>query len=135
WLDDHLADNAADKLRLLLPVGAALDLMHSGVATGGVPVVHRDLKPANILVTPAARSVLVDFGLMRSLPSGQEVSGISGTMGYIAPETLDAGEYSPATDRYAFGAVAYFLLTGEEPEPDPPAASVRSKLGRAVPGQ
>jgi hypothetical protein len=135
WLDTHLDASAADKLQLLLPVGAALDLMHSGAATGGVPIIHRDLKPANILVTSTGRSVLVDFGLVRTLPSGSDSSGVAGTLGYIAPETLDDGAYSPATDRYAFGAIAYFLLAGEEPDPDPPADVLRAKLGRAVPGQ
>jgi len=103
-----------DALKLLLPVAAALDLMHSGRATGGVAVVHRDVKPSNIVITDEG-SVLVDFGLTRGLPTGQRISGISGTLGYLAPEATDAGIYSPATDRYALGAVAYFVFTGSEP--------------------
>ena len=106
-------DTIAD-LKALIPVAAALDLMHSGRATGGVPVIHRDVKPANILVTEAG-TVLVDFGLTRGLPGGEGLSGVVGTAGYLAPEAVESGTYSPATDRYALGAVAYFVLTGAEP--------------------
>jgi hypothetical protein len=103
-----------DTLKLLIPVAAALDLMHSGRATGNVPVVHRDVKPSNIVITEEG-SLLVDFGLTRGLPTGQRISGVSGTLGYLAPEATDEGIYTPATDRFALGAVAYFILTGLEP--------------------
>ena len=114
WIRHRPDRNPIDDLKVLVGVAAALDLMHSGRATGGTPVVHRDIKPANILVTEHG-SVLVDFGLTRGLPDGQRQTGVVGTPGYLAPESSDAGSYSPASDRYAFGAVAYFVLTGTEP--------------------
>ncbi|MGH2689087.1 MAG: protein kinase domain-containing protein, partial [Actinomycetota bacterium] len=48
WAEEHPGVSDRDKLRLLLPVAAGLDLMHSGVATGGVPVIHGDIKPGNV---------------------------------------------------------------------------------------
>lgn len=75
---------------------------HSGHFTRA-PVVHRDVKPTNILVT-ANGTVLVDFGLTRALPDGARLSGINGTVGYLAPEATDQGIYTPAIDRYALGA-------------------------------
>lgn len=114
WIRHRPDRSPIDDLKVLVPVAAALDLMHSGQATGGVPVVHRDIKPANILVTERG-SVLVDFGLTRGLPDGQRLTGVVGTPGYLAPESIDAGIYSAASDRYAFGGVAYFVLTGREP--------------------
>ena len=39
-------------------------------------VVHRDLKPGNILVDGSCQIVLCDFGLARSLPSNNEITGI-----------------------------------------------------------
>jgi serine/threonine protein kinase len=118
-------------LKLLLPVAAALDLMHSGRQTGGVPVIHRDVKPANILVTDQG-SVLVDFGLIRGLPGGQAQTSLVGTPGYLAPETRSEGRYLPASDAYALGLVAYFLLTGKEPAPDTTAADVARDLAELL---
>ena len=127
WIRHRADRNPIDDLKVLVGVAAALDLMHSGRATGGVPIVHRDIKPANILVTEHG-SVLVDFGLTRGLPDGQRLTGVAGTPGYLAPESTDDGRYSSASDRYAFGAVAYFVLTGSEPpvshEPEAMEASL-----------
>jgi len=114
WIRHRPDRDPIDDLRMLLPVAAALDLMHSGRATGGIAIVHRDVKPSNILVTDQA-SVLVDFGLTRGLPDGPRPTAVVGTPGYLAPETNQTGSYSPATDRYALGAVAYFVVTGFEP--------------------
>jgi pimeloyl-ACP methyl ester carboxylesterase len=114
WIRHRPERDPIDDLKVLLPVAAALDLMHSGRSTGSIPIVHRDVKPANILVTEHG-SVLVDFGLTRGLPTGQRLTGLEGTLGYLAPESSEQGIYSAATDRYAFGAVAYFVVTGIEP--------------------
>ncbi|MCA1657438.1 MAG: serine/threonine protein kinase, partial [Actinobacteria bacterium] len=115
WVRHHPERDPFDTLKLLVNVAAALDLMHSGHNTAGVPVIHRDVKPANIIVTARGDSVLVDFGLTRGLPAGQRLSGVTGTPGYLPPEASEAGVYTPSTDRYALGAVAYFVFTGREP--------------------
>ncbi|HEV2811229.1 MAG TPA: protein kinase [Acidimicrobiales bacterium] len=127
WVRRRPERDVLDALKLLVGVAAALDVMHSGRATGGVPVVHRDVKPSNILVTDEG-TVLVDFGLTRSLPHGQRLSGVTGTPGYLGPEATEAGIYTPATDRYALGAVAYFVLTGNEPPTSHQPEVLRSSL-------
>ena len=116
WSARHPDIPAEERLKLLLSVAGALDLMHSGQATGGTPVIHGDVKPSNILVRPNGDAVLVDFGLVRLLPEGRVSTGVTGTPGYVAPEVREEGVYTPATDRYALGAVAYLLLTGQEHE-------------------
>ncbi len=131
WVRRRRDRDPFDALKLLLGVAAALDLMHSGRATGGIPVVHLDVKPSNILVSDEG-TVLVDFGLTRGLPAGQRLSGVAGTPGYLPPEATEAGVYTPATDRYAFGGVSYFVLTGEEPPPEHDPVAVRASLA-AVP--
>ncbi len=105
-------------LMALVPVAVALDLLHSGAATAGSPVVHRDVKPANILIRPGGDTVLVDVGSVRGLIDEPGRSGVVGTPGYIAPEVRADARYSPAADRYSLGAVAFALLTSTEPPPE-----------------
>ncbi len=97
-------------------VAEAVDYLHSGRDTGGQPVLHRDIKPANILLADDGRVYLVDFGLVRF--DGQAtMSKVSGTVPFMAPESLHRGEYGPASDRYAVGATLYYALTGQTPVP------------------
>lgn len=114
WAEENAGLSDRNKLRLLLPVAAGLDLLHTGAATGGVPLVHGDVKPANVLVTAEGHAVLVGFGMARP------VAGDSS---------------SPADDRYAFGGVAYHLLTGgrlTEGRPDLDLTTMRAGLQQGV---
>jgi eukaryotic-like serine/threonine-protein kinase len=89
-------------------VGSALDHAH---AQG---VVHRDVKPGNVLMRHDGVTKLVDLGIAtaqdhtRLTHSGM----VLGTAAYMAPEQLEGGETTPATDTYALAVVAYEALTG-----------------------
>ncbi len=131
WVRHRPNRDPLDDLKVLVQVAAALDLMHSGHATGGVPVVHRDVKPSNILITQRG-AVLVDFGLTRGLPTGQQLTGITGTPGYMSPEVLEEGLYSPASDRYALGAVAFFIVTGHDLPTGGDSEVIRDQLDAVV---
>lgn len=104
-------------LRHLEQVADVLDWLHSGAATpSGRPIVHGALSTANVMITPAGQAVLVDFGLARLV--AHQTQQAAGTPGYAAPEVWLSGQYSPAGDRYGFGAIAYFALTGRDPSFD-----------------
>jgi serine/threonine protein kinase len=107
-----------DAVRLLREVAAALAYAH---AHG---VVHRDIKPDNVLVSGGS-AMVTDFGVAKALDAATNTAtghqltqlGVAlGTPAYMAPEQAAA---DPATDHradlYAFGAMAYELLTGEPP--------------------
>jgi serine/threonine protein kinase len=127
WVRRRPDRDPLEALKLLLGMAAALDVMHSGQLTGGIPVMHCDVKPANVLVTTHG-TVLVDFGLIRALPDGPRFSVVTGTPGYAAPEVVEAGVYSPAADRYSVGAVAFFLLTGMDPPITHEPTALRASL-------
>ncbi len=76
-------------------------------------LVHRDVKPHNVLVTPAGRVVLLDFGLVAGV--AQSESNVVGTPAYMAPEQGQLREIGPAADWYGVGVLLYEALTGVLP--------------------
>ncbi|MGW3385953.1 protein kinase domain-containing protein [Streptomyces cinereoruber] len=105
-------------MRTLEQLADVLDWLHSGKATpSGRTVVHGDLSPGNVMVDEHGQATLVDFGLSK-LTADHQTAEVWFTPGYAAPEVFE-GKRTPATDRYAFGALAYFLLSGETPPTAP----------------
>ena len=88
-------------------------------------IIHRDLKPANVMLTKAGVKVL-DFGLAAQSPSAAGVDArdanpesaltvegtILGTLPYMSPEQLEGRPVDARTDIFAFGALAYEMITG-----------------------
>jgi eukaryotic-like serine/threonine-protein kinase len=97
-------------VRITAEVAAALAAAHSR------GIVHRDVTPANVMLTPSGAKV-VDFGISALIgendidPDGS----LLGTPAYLAPERLEGGQVSPATDVYAVGLLIYRTLIGQLP--------------------
>ncbi|GIJ26320.1 hypothetical protein Vqi01_14820 [Micromonospora qiuiae] len=79
-------------------------------------VVHRDVTPGNVMLTPTGVKV-VDFGISALVGESEKAPDgtLLGTPAYLAPERLDNGQVSPATDVYAVGLLLYRMLTGRLP--------------------
>jgi serine/threonine protein kinase len=111
-LDDLLAAGAALPLTRALPIlfelREALDELHER------GVVHKNLKPANLILTAAGKLVLTDFAAAREwYADATENHETLFDSPYVAPEQLSAHlNRGPATDVFAYGQVAYHLLTG-----------------------
>ena len=92
-------------------------------------IVHRDIKPSNILwrtgttgVPPVAVPVLADLGLAKVIatsdvgrPASDVTIGGVGTPGYGAPEQMERGEASVASDIHALGVLADRCFDGNPP--------------------
>lgn len=82
-------------------------------------VLHRDIKPGNVLLTPAGRVVVVDFGLaaLQGASTLTRSGAQLGSLPYMAPEQLrgDAAGLTPATDVYGLGVTLYELLALRRP--------------------
>lgn len=107
-----------EALRALEQIADVLDWLHSGRATpSGRSVVHGDLSPGNVMVDEHGQATLVDFGLSK-LTADHQTAEVWFTPGFAAPEVFE-GKRTPNTDRYAFGAIAYFMLSGQAPPGSP----------------
>ena len=105
-------------VRILLMACGALTEAHS------IGLIHRDIKPANIMLCTQGgeRDVvkLLDFGLVKELEVDRDVkltgtNTLTGTPQYMAPEAILAPDSVDArTDIYTLGAVAYYLLAGND---------------------
>jgi hypothetical protein len=78
-------------------------------------LIHRDVKPRNIMVDPAGRVYLMDFGLAKRAASQKGAEPIVGTPAYMAPEQARGEPLDGRCDVYALGMVLYELLTGQRP--------------------
>ena len=99
---------------------------------------HRDIKPENVMVRPDGTPVLIDFGSARyALGTHSQSLNVALTPRYAPFEQHQNRNQGPWTDIYSLGAVAYWALSGEEPD----VATVRVEednlrpLSSVVPGR
>ncbi len=104
-------------------------------------LVHRDLKPENVLVAQSeagdAVARIVDFGIAQLAhgDSANERGEIVGSAEYIAPELLEGGTATAASDLYAVGILLYELVCGRTPFASEGVATVIRRQLSEPPGR
>jgi serine/threonine protein kinase len=100
---------------------SAVDYAHSR------GVIHNDIKSSNVMITEEGGVKLLDFGLARHPHWGEvrkashsrslieEVSGLAGTLPYMAPEVLRGHAPSVRSDIWSLGVLFYEMCTGKLP--------------------
>jgi serine/threonine protein kinase len=130
-------DPGSRMLELRKLLGRFLDVCNAIAYAHSRGVLHRDLKPGNIMLGPYGETLVVDWGLAKTLDQAQDQpdtteaplrpsgSGSAptrmgqavGTPAYMSPEQA-AGrldQLGPASDVYSLGATLYHLLTSRAP--------------------
>ena len=99
-------------------------------------LLHRDIKPSNVFLAKSTgapeRSVLVDFGLVKSIaePSNKLTStgAIVGTPMYMSPEQARGEPLDVRSDVYSLAAVVFEMVTGAPPFFASTMAAIYAKL-------
>ena len=110
----------ARRVRFLVEVARALEAAHQS------GIIHRDIKPENVMVREDGGVKVLDFGIARRTVSKSAdeqhridtVTGggsISGTPVYMAPEQIKGHNVDWRCDQFAWGVMAYELVTGARP--------------------
>jgi predicted ATPase len=113
-----------------LPVRKAIDIaaqIAEGLAKAHeAGIAHRDIKPGNLMITADGFVKILDFGLAKLVPAGDELSQVHtrsssdtrsgvilGTPEYMSPEQAGGLPLDFRSDQFSLGLVLYEMLTGK----------------------
>jgi hypothetical protein len=122
----------SEKPGLTERLGWLKSIAHGLAAAHRAELVHRDIKPDNVMVTPEGAVKILDFGIARRSEQETPIDSdaptatarlasltgegvMVGTPQYMAPEQLQALPLDGRADQFAWGVLAWELLTGATP--------------------
>jgi DNA-binding response OmpR family regulator/tRNA A-37 threonylcarbamoyl transferase component Bud32 len=103
---------ATEAISFLKEIARSLKVVHDA------GIIHRDLKPPNVMLRDDGCVVLIDFGLARSLLSGDgstRTGVLRGSPYYMSPEQAQGEVLDARTDLYSLGIILYEMLAGKKP--------------------
>jgi serine/threonine protein kinase len=110
YLREARLARTAQRVELLAQAAEGLAAVH---AAG---FIHHDINPRNFLVAREQQVKLIDFGLaVPNTPAFRRPGNRTGTVQYMAPELLRREPIDERIDIFAFGVVAFELLTDRLP--------------------
>ncbi|XP_047311579.1 serine/threonine-protein kinase STY13-like [Impatiens glandulifera] len=130
-LKTYLIKNRRRKLPFKVVHQIALDLARGLSYLHSEKIVHRDVKTENMLLDKTRTVKIADFGVARVEASNpNDMTGETGTLGYMAPEVLNGSAYNRKCDVYSFGICLWEIYCCDMPYPDLSFSEVTSAVVR-----
>lgn len=115
-LKGFLYKNRKKKLAYKVVIQLALDLSRGLSYLHSEKIVHRDVKAENMLLDTQRNLKIADFGVARvEAQNPKDMTGETGTLGYMAPEVLDGKPYNRKCDVYSFGVCLWEIYCCDLP--------------------
>ncbi|XP_010917790.1 serine/threonine-protein kinase 52 [Elaeis guineensis] len=130
-LKKYLIKNRRKKLAYKIVIQLALDLARGLSYLHSKKIVHRDVKTENMLLDTQQNLKIADFGVARvEAQNPKDMTGETGTLGYMAPEVLEGKPYNHRCDVYSFGICLWEIYCCDMPYPDLSFVEVSSAVVR-----
>ncbi|XP_057425558.1 serine/threonine-protein kinase STY13-like [Lotus japonicus] len=118
-LRQFLFKNRRKKLAYKVVIQLALNLARGLSYLHSKKIVHRDVKSDNMLFDANENLKITDFGVARIEAANPcEMTGETGTIGYMAPEVLNGKPYDRRCDVYSFGMCLWEIYCCDLPYPN-----------------
>lgn len=105
-----------ERMAVAYDLACALSYLHS------LCIIYRDLKPENIGFDVRGDVKIFDFGLAKELDRSKRdengtynLTGVTGSFKYMAPEVYLSKPYNETADTYAFSILCWQILAIDEP--------------------
>ncbi|XP_076955081.1 serine/threonine-protein kinase 52-like [Bidens hawaiensis] len=134
-----LYKNRRKKLPFKVVIQLAMDLARGLSYLHSKKIVHRDVKAENMLLDAHRNLKIADFGVARvEAQNPRDMTGETGTLGYMAPEVLQGKPYNRKCDVYSFGVCLWETYCCDLPYPflsfsEVSSAVVRHNLRPEIP--
>lgn len=110
-------------MQLALDLSRGLSYLHSQA------IIHRDVKSENMLLDKKLNLKIADFGVARvEAQNPKDMTGETGTLGYMAPEVLTGKPYNRKCDVYSFGICLWETYCCDMPYADLSFAEMTSAV-------
>nr|WIL59845.1 nodulation protein [Melilotus officinalis] len=130
-LKSFLIKNRRRKLAFKVVIQLALDIARGMNYLHSQKIVHRDVKTENMLLDKSRTVKIADFGVARIEASNpNDMTGETGTLGYMAPEVLNGNPYNRKCDVYSFGICLWEIYCCDMPYPDLSFSEITSAVVR-----
>ena len=111
---DHLIKASSQRLTVERSIEIFCQACRGLQAAHSQGLIHRDLKPSNLFVMDDDTVKIIDFGVVH-LADTRSVTGLKGTLQYMAPEQLEMKPSTALSDIFSLAVVCYETLTGRKP--------------------